>query len=326
MDKEEARFILRCFRPDGADAGNPDFAEALAWAAKDRELGEWLARERARDADFATALNSVGIPPVLREEILVSLAMERGDAAVYPDRFDVSVIGAMADIRPPSALRGEILSAMERTAAEPVSRRRWWHFGLSAAAAAGIALAFLASRPHEGADGVVSNPAEETSLGSNGPGTSGGGVIPVVASLPISQVEEEFIKTFESPGFKLDLNDPDHHALFDHLQAAKLPCPNRCLPKGLKDIPGLGCRELDIEGKKGALVCFKQENNVVHLVVFKRCDVSCKLPKEGQPAYGNHGKWSVARWSDEDWVFVLMGEKDADRKQDVDRKRLEDMF
>jgi len=63
MDKEEARFILRCFRPDGADAENPDFAEALAWAAKDRELGEWLARERARDADFASALSSVSRKP-----------------------------------------------------------------------------------------------------------------------------------------------------------------------------------------------------------------------------------------------------------------------
>lgn len=325
MDKEEARFILRCFRPDGADAENPDFAEALAWAAKDRELGEWLARERARDADFATALNSVGIPPVLREEILVGLAMERGDATMYPDSFDASVIGAMAGICPPSSLRGEILSAMERTAAEPVRRRHWWHYGLPAAAAAGIAFAFFATRPNEGSDkGLVANPPADPAF--NEGKRPDGGVLPVAHGLPISQVEEEFIKTFETPGFKLDLNNPDHHALFDHLQASKLPCPNRCLPRGLKEIPGLGCRELDIEGKKGALVCFKQEDNVVHLMVFKRCDVSCKLPKEGQPAYGMHGKWSVARWSDDDWVFVLMGEKDADRKQNIDRKRLEEMF
>ncbi|RYD67193.1 MAG: hypothetical protein EOP83_03325 [Verrucomicrobiaceae bacterium] len=249
---------------------------------------------------------------------------------MYPDSFDASVIGAMAGICPPSNLRGEILSAMERTAAEPARGRRWWHFGLPAAAAAGIAFAFLANQP-AGVDqkdladnSTPPNPPEELTLDAGNP--ADGRVIPVVATLPIGKVEEEFIKTFEDPGFKLDLKDPDHHALFDHLQAAKLPCPNRCLPKGLQDIPGLGCRELDIEGKKGALVCFKQENDIVHLVVFKRCDVSCKLPKEGQPAYGKHGKWSVARWSDQDWVFVLMGEKDADRKQNVDRKRLEDMF
>ncbi|MCW1887505.1 hypothetical protein OKA04_22405 [Luteolibacter flavescens] len=318
MDKEEARFILRCFRPDGADAENPDFAEALAWAAKDRELGEWLARERASDAGFATALNAVTIPPMLREEILVGLAMERGDAAVYPDKFDVSVIGAMAGIQPPRALRGEILSAMERTAAEPVRARRWWNFGLPAAAAAGIALAFMASRP----GGEV-----DANLVSDGvPYVGSGNIVPVSASLPISRVEEGFIKTFETSGLRLDLNNPDHHLLFDHIKAAKLPCPNRCLPEGLKKIPGLGCREIEIEGKKGALVCFRQENDEVHLMVFKRCDVKCKLSAVGQPTFGKHGTWTAARWSDDDWVFVLMGEKNAERKQNVDRKRLEEMF
>ena len=117
MDKEEARFILRCFRPDGADAENPDFAEALALAAKDRELGDWLAHERASDADFANALNAVTIPSALREEILAGLALERGDVTPRPDAFDSSVIGAMAAIQMPPGLRSEILAAMERTAA-----------------------------------------------------------------------------------------------------------------------------------------------------------------------------------------------------------------
>ena len=50
MDKEQARFILRSFRPDGADVNDQDFAEALALATANRELGEWLAAERAFDA------------------------------------------------------------------------------------------------------------------------------------------------------------------------------------------------------------------------------------------------------------------------------------
>ena len=56
MDKEQAKFILQSFRPDGADASDADFAEALEFAARDRELGEWLASERAADAQFANAL------------------------------------------------------------------------------------------------------------------------------------------------------------------------------------------------------------------------------------------------------------------------------
>ena len=312
MDKEEARFILRCFRPDGADAENPDFAEALAWAAKDRELGEWLARERSSDAGFAKALAEVSIPASLREEILAGLAVERGDGSEIPDAFDACVIGAMASLSPPPGLRGEILAAMERTAA-PVqdSNRGWWRFGLPLAAAAGIALAFVLSGPG-------SKPAEP--LVRNVPAE--GPLVPPDKLLTISHVEDGFIKTYESesPKFTLDLENPDHHALFDHLLSKKLPCPKRCLPKGLQEFDGDGCRELEIDGKRGAVVCFKQEGEKVHLVVFKRCDVKCKLPKTGKPDFKEHGHWSVARWTDDEWVYVLMG------KENVDVKRLEEMF
>lgn len=310
MDKEEARFILRCFRPDGADAENPDFAEALAWAAKDRELGDWLAHERASDAEFAMALNAVGIPSDLRDEILAGLAIERGDDAGRPDDFDRRVIGALAMVTPPAGLRGDILAAMARTAAPvvPPKSRGWgWRFGLPLAAAAGIALAFLISGPGtEAAKPVVANPPVDGTI--------------VSASLTLGGVEDGFIKTFESDNFTLDLENPDHQALFQHLRSAKLPCPSHSVPEGLKKLPGAGCRELEIDGKRGTLVCFKVDGNLVHLVVFKRCDVKCKLPKSGEPVIGEHGKWAVARWEDRDCVFVMMG------KDGIDKKKLEGMF
>ena len=78
MDKEQARFVLRSFRPDGADGSDRDFAEALALATADRELGEWLAAERAFDAEFARALASIELPENLRDEILQGLAASRG--------------------------------------------------------------------------------------------------------------------------------------------------------------------------------------------------------------------------------------------------------
>ncbi len=313
MDKEEARFILRCFRPDGADAENSDFAQALGWAAKDRELGEWLARERARDAGFAKALGRVTIPETLREEILSALALERGEAAIEMDDFDTAMAGALARLGPPAGMRGEVIAAMARTIRP---RRPWWagwRVAVPLAAAAGVMLAFVFSGPDtvSVSDAPVAGPPPEREEG---------GIVPV--SMPISVVEEGFIREFESPGFTLDLTDPDHHALFNHLKAAKLPCPNTCLPKGLKKIPGLGCRELHIEGKRGALVCFKQEDDVVHLVVFKRCDVKCRLPKRERPDIGKHGKWTVARWADREWVFLLMGEGD----KGVNPERLANMF
>ena len=69
MDKEQARFILQSFRPDGADAHDPDFAQALAVAAENRDLGAWLAVERAQDSAFALALSKLEIPDDLREPL-----------------------------------------------------------------------------------------------------------------------------------------------------------------------------------------------------------------------------------------------------------------
>jgi len=47
MDKEKAQFILTSFRANGKDSADADFQEALKLAVEDRELGEWLADERA---------------------------------------------------------------------------------------------------------------------------------------------------------------------------------------------------------------------------------------------------------------------------------------
>ena len=118
MDKEQARFILRSFRPDGADSSDADFAEALKLAMENRELGEWLAHERAFDAAFATALGSVQLPENLREDILACLAVERGDFPQADDSTDAEWIGILATVKPPPELRGRILAAMDRTVAE----------------------------------------------------------------------------------------------------------------------------------------------------------------------------------------------------------------
>ena len=69
MDREQAKFILRSFRPDGADVADRDFAEALKLSTEDRELGDWLAKERAFDSVFAEAMAGIDIPKSLRQEI-----------------------------------------------------------------------------------------------------------------------------------------------------------------------------------------------------------------------------------------------------------------
>lgn len=284
MDKEQARFVLRSFRPDGADVNDPDFAEALALAMENRELGEWLADERAFDSAFSNALCSVNLPENLREDIFACLA---GDRADFPQagENDAAWIGALASIQPPAKLREELLAAMDRTAAGTVVRPQvsiFRRFAVPLAAAAGIALAFVV--------------------------THRGGGTQVARTVPIDVVQAGFVRSFQSPNFNLEEKQDNKQVLIRHLQERKLPCPG-CLPPGLEKLKALGCRELEIDGKRGSLICFKVgEKGIVHVVVFRNEDVSGDFPPMENPEFVRVGSWSSARWENAGKVFLMLSD------------------
>lgn len=70
MNDNEAKFLLRAFRPDGSDVQDPAFAGALAQTEKNPALREWLESEKAFDRTIATKLREVQPPPGLRDAIL----------------------------------------------------------------------------------------------------------------------------------------------------------------------------------------------------------------------------------------------------------------
>jgi hypothetical protein len=290
MDKEQAMFILRSFRPDGADADDHDFAEALALALEDRELGEWLARERAFDSTFAQALASVSIPESLRGDVFNCLTAGNGGFPVAEDRHDSAMIGALSTIQPPTGLREEILTAMHRSRVPAtVSRPVWRRLAIPLAAAAGVALAFLITRQQ--------NPNAEKQISG----------IELGAPVPVEVVQAGFIRTYESPLFSFDETRDDHQALIRHLRERKLPCPGNKLPDGIHNLKGVGCRELIIDGKRGSLICFEEcGKGVVHLVVFRREDVCGELPDRAKPDFNQVGHWAAARWGDDQRVFILI--------------------
>ncbi len=293
MDKEQARFVLKSFRPDGADASDPDFTAALRLAMESRELGEWLASERAFDADFAQALGHVDLPEQLREDIMACLATERGDFPQAEDEADAAWIGAMATVKPPSGLRETILMAMDQTVSpvpipfpSPPRVSIFKKLAIPLAAAAGITLAFFMTRP-------------ESTLSDSAPIASHN-------SLPLGVVKTSFVKTYEAPNFDLELKSKDQAALMQNLRERNLPsCEN--LPPGLVGAKGLGCRELVIDGKRGSLVCFiTTTHGIVHLIVFRREDVSGDFPEMAGTVFEERGAWQSASWSHGDAVCLLM--------------------
>jgi hypothetical protein len=296
MDKEEAKFLLGSFRPDGADAGDEDFAAALQLAAEDRELGEWLAGERAMDAAFAVALGSVSAPASLKENILGLETSGFGGIPQAESGLDAWMIGGLASLPAPDCLRGRVLASMATTVQGRQPVVRWWRKAAwPAAAAAGVGLAFLFT------------------IDRNVSPVPAAAVIPASTTVPVDVVQASFIRTFESPLFGFDEHRQPHGELVQILEKQKLPCAKR-LPPGLVGAQGEGCRELLVDGKRGSLVCFDEPvNGRVHLVIFRRSDVCGELPARDHPALSQHGPWAVARWIDGDQVYVLLGSRPLEK-------------
>ena len=294
MDKKRAQFILQSFRPDGADAKDPDFAEALSLATEDRELGEWLARERAQDAAFAAALSDLEIPEDLRDAVL---AMFEGDEAELTE-FDSGFIGALASVRAPEGLRDQILDAMEvEQKVVPIRRfprlLKWASSAVAVLAVMVVVAIFF--------------------------GASGGRAL---AGTSPDEVKNSAIEMLESPFFSLDLTNDRQTKLYDWLQGEDLPSPaEEDLPKGLKGVKGVGCKYLEVgESKhKASLVCYRKANDtIVHLVMLEKsalkCEGVCELPSAMEFCRDcdiNSG-WAVTEWADAEHVFLLFSKMGSD--------------
>ena len=70
MNNVEAKFILRGYRPNGADASDPTFVDAMEQAERDPALRTWFEGERKFDAKVAAKLATISPPAGLREAIL----------------------------------------------------------------------------------------------------------------------------------------------------------------------------------------------------------------------------------------------------------------
>lgn len=296
MDKEHARFILRSYRPDGADAQDPDFRAALSLATQDRELGEWLADERVEDAAFANALKGTPVPETLRATLLTDASGPDSTPTQVDSDLDSTFVSALASIEPPALLRDQIVAAMEveKSVVRPASSSWGWRKLSSAgAAAAAVVLGLLLT------------------FGTGGK---------AIASGHIQDVHETAIQMLSAPLFSLDLKNPQHAAIFQWLESEQLPTPQE-LPEGLRGLEGVGCKSLEIGDQKtpGSLICFRKDSDtVIHLITMDRQAISAALPAlseldlDGCNTCSQKG-WAATQWADEKKAYFLLSQMENSR-------------
>ncbi|MFC4991140.1 hypothetical protein [Rubritalea tangerina] len=315
MDKQQAKFLLSSFRPDGADASSPEFAQALQLAAEDRELGEWLAQERATDAAFAEALSSVPIPNGLRDEILAVLEYDgraqEGDAEV-----DSIFTGGMASIQPPAGLRDQIIAAMElqtesseMTAAEKVTDIAAWRWLSVAAAAAAVVVGIYVSTNSLGdPEPALVNNLNELAVPDQPVDTQ-------VRTVAVHNAVQQMAAKLTSPeGVDLNKDLGCAHDAMQFLDTKSHPVPE-VLPPGLGDAKLVGARDMYLEnGQPVSLLCFEKEGmGMVHLIVLDTANVkdADKLNTMKsislKNCYGcSRTKFNIAHWSEGDKAYMIL--------------------
>jgi len=70
MNRDEAKNILLLYRPDSADAADPQFTEALSLVKQDAELADWFGRHCARQESLRATFRQIQAPAGLKEQII----------------------------------------------------------------------------------------------------------------------------------------------------------------------------------------------------------------------------------------------------------------
>jgi hypothetical protein len=71
MNNQEAKLILQAYRPNGQDAADPFFAEALEQVRRDPELQKWFSEETNLNNRIQGRLQgTIPVPPNLKSELL----------------------------------------------------------------------------------------------------------------------------------------------------------------------------------------------------------------------------------------------------------------
>jgi hypothetical protein len=151
MDNATAKTILAAYRPNGADAQDPRFAEALRQCENDPQARAALEQQLRQDRDVARALQAVPVPARGKSELLATLPLINAPARPKVVRFPVwsglaalaavVAFGLFVSLRNPAAdsLRTasapipaaqaaalvEALLAHDRTSTEVASLRDW---------------------------------------------------------------------------------------------------------------------------------------------------------------------------------------------------------
>lgn len=265
-------------------------AEPLALVQRDAELRAWLAAEQAADKLIAAKLKAAPLPEDLLEQVCAGtqarLTMWR--QASLPDVEGGILLSRIASTSPSKLVFTDALTLAEvyppgcpegfRGTATKDGRRYSRTLAMAACfALLGLIAALWLNHTPNAAPGSFA--AYRTDM---------------------AQLLREFPK--------LDIAT-DRLPEVRQWLSQQHPLMKADLPKALEQFPSIGCRTVEWQGKKLALVCFMVEGQVVHLFVMPR-DTFPDAGSSTTPTFANVGSQNTASWGSNDNQYLLVTQAD----------------
>lgn len=124
-------------------------------------------------------------------------------------------------------------------------------------------------------------------------------------------VQRAFDYSVDGP--RLTYFNRDTSSLRDWLTSNGFPVPKQLPPK-LLELEGIGCRPLKWSEERVALMCFNAET-VYHLFIGMEKDFP-EFNASEEIGYDQYADgWTVSKWKDDDYLFVLTAKADQNQMQ-----------
>ncbi len=166
MNRDEAKIILLLYRPDTADAADPQIAEALALAKLDPELAGWLMAHSARQSAIREKIRQIAVPAGLKEQIISEQAanrkpvLGRRKTAVAAGAVSLLLLGALAVFWPPPRAAEDTLAIYQNQMAGVALRG----YAMDLLTNEPAAIRAYLAQQHAPADFILPAPLQQTAL------------------------------------------------------------------------------------------------------------------------------------------------------------------
>lgn len=268
MEREEAKHILQLCRPgNDEDRLDPLIAKAIGLCDDDDELRTWFEEQQAIDARIGVALGTIEPLPNFKASTLIGMRAHRSQAELT------------------SGDEAKQATSEQNTHFPRPATSQWLKPWMGIAALLAVLIAIVAvPRTIKNSPQFATNDTAATAE-----------AVPDFIQFLAGQISDLKSWNFDKKGKQAS-------QLQSFLASTGMPNPAH-IPGTLNALPTIGCVTFDFDGTKLSMICFKQGDNVYHLITANKADFSQAILARPE-SYEYRGQ-AFKVWAEAEQILIL---------------------